>query len=89
MLPYRLQLRRYCRYVAELHDLLGRADGQTLVAHGQAHWLIEVPKMGVDQIGILGVTADDYELTGLVGGDQERHPQLVKDARKVGRVHAA
>ena len=89
VLARRFEPWRNRRHIAELDDLLGRADGQTLIAHSQAHWLVEVPKMRVDQIGILGVTADYHKLAGLVGGDQERHPKLVKDAWKVGRVDAA
>ena len=88
MFPRRLQSRRHRRHVSELHDFLGRADGQTLIADGQAHWLVEVPKMRVDQIWILGVTSDDHELAGLVGGDQQRHPKLAEDVWKVGGVHA-
>ena len=73
-------------HVAKLPHVDGRADRQPPAADGHAHRLVERAEVRVDDAA---VGADDDELAGLIGRDQQRAAELIEDRREVRRVNAA
>ena len=74
--------------VAELPDLDGGADGQAVGrgAQGHAHRRLEGAEVGVHRPVLL---ADDDELAGLVGRDQQRDAELIEEGGEVDGMDAA
>jgi len=56
------------RDVHVLPDLDGGADGQPVAIEGHAHRGLERAEVGVE---VVALVADDHELAGLIGGDQQ------------------
>ena len=71
---------RHRRDIVELPDLPEGANGQLVARQGQAHGGLEVAEVGV-QLAL--VIANHQHLLRLVGGDEQRGPQLLKQAWEV------
>ncbi len=83
------------RHVAVFPDGPGAADGQAVVADGDAHGFVEVTEMRVDGVacgrtaGEAVIAANENHLAGLVGRYHEADVQLPEDIRQAGREYAA
>ncbi len=71
------------RNVDELPDLDLGADGQPVAGYSHAHRCLEGAEVGVE---VIPLVADQHELAGLVGGDQERRTKLPQERGEVRRV---
>ena len=75
------QLGRHGRDVHVVPDLELGADGQAVALKGHAHRSLEDAEVGVEVVPLI---ANNHELAGLVGGDQERSSELCRSAGKFG-----
>jgi hypothetical protein len=86
VLPERFDAGSDGRDVDEFLDLRSGADGQPVVGEGHPHRRREAAEVGVEVVALI---ADDHELAGLIGGNQQRHTQLSQQHGKVRRVDSA
>ena len=77
----RVELGGHGRDVDVLPDLDRGADGQPVAGQGHAHRGLEGAEVGVE---VVPLVADQHELAGLVGGDQERRAELPQQRGKFG-----
>ena len=74
------------RDVDILPDLDRGADGQAVTGQGHAHGGLEDAEVGVE---VVPFVADQDQLAGLIGGDQERTAELPQQGGEVRRVDGA
>jgi hypothetical protein len=82
--PGRFELGGHGRDVDEFPDLDLGADGQPVTGQSHAHRRLEAAEVGVEMVPLV---ADQHELSGLVGGDQQRRAELPQKRGEVRRVH--
>jgi hypothetical protein len=83
VLARRFELGCHGGHVHELPDLDRGADGQPGAVEGQAHGGLEGAEVGVEVVPLI---ADQHQLTGLIGGQQQRRAELTQQAGEIGRV---
>ena len=70
-----LQFRRHRRHVAVLPNGIGTADRQPVVVGGNAHRLRECSEVSIE---LAVVVSDDNRFAGLISGNDQADPKLVK-----------